>query len=70
MSVHIMVLLASILEGIAEFVIWAKNKIELAIETEKFKRSIRDRRSGYRADYKTRIKYKLESVIDNIITPN
>lgn len=66
MSMFIVIFLGSLLEGLYEAYIDTKNEIEHYVGIRRFKRYLRKRRSGKRADYKTRAKYKIESMIDFI----
>ena len=70
MSIYIMVFLGAICEGLIETLTKIAERIDEAIERRRFVTSLRNRRMGHRADYKTKMKYKLESIIDNIIAPN
>lgn len=69
MSIIIMMALLSTVEAIGTTFINIKNTIEEAIKWMIFRRDSRRRRAGYRADLKTRMRYKLESMYDELITP-
>lgn len=69
MSIIIMMALLSTVEAIGTTFIDIKNSIVNKIKWMIFRRNSRRRRAGYRADFKTRVRYKLESMYDELITP-
>lgn len=69
MSIIIMVALSSALEGICETITNINNAIDRKIKLMVFKQDLRRRRRGRRDDFGTRVRYKLESMYDNLITP-
>ena len=66
MSVMLMVFVAALLEGLYETCVNIWHVIKHQIDIYCFKLHLRKRRSGKRANYKTRFKYKIESMIDSI----
>lgn len=66
MGTIMVVLLAALLEGLCETCINIWYVIKHRIDIHCFKLHLRKRRSGKRANYKTRFKYKIESMIDSI----
>lgn len=70
MSTFVLLAIWIFLEVLNEVFMTITRKIKAVIKLTKHKRAIREKRGYYRIPLKTRIRYKLESFIDYIITPN
>jgi hypothetical protein len=69
MSIIIMGIALSVLEAMCETFIAIKNAFERKLDLMIFRYNVRSSRCGHRADFTTRVRYKLESIFDNLITP-
>lgn len=69
MSIFFMMLAGAFVDAMCAFFIYIKKAIDQAIANERMRRYMRSRRGYQRSSFKTRLRYKLEDIYDNIMTP-